>query len=252
MLALTPKLYGSCTTVSVLVCRQLCAVLLLVALANAETVRLCSDPDSATVLINDEPYENTTPVTLTLTPGQYRLEVLRDEYVPLDYNLQVQPGDSLSLTFVLSMMPPAPLPPESLGLSFAKETPLLNEKLADKTKDRWTNAAEFFTVFPTAQGLAGRLFFGNDRKREANVLLFSGLTLSLGSFVIGHVLAHKKLTAIRRANDSLAVLNQQAKRHNEAVKRQLRAINKERESQWQQRNRQRGRVSMRRLSGPSH
>jgi hypothetical protein len=185
---------------------------------------------------------------LSLSPGQYNLEVMRENFEPFTYELQLQPGDSIELTFILKTLPPFLLPPDSLGLAYDMQMPLLDETAPDRTRRRWTSAAEAFSIFPLAQGLLGRLFLGNDREKEANILIASGLVLSVGSLIVGKVASDGQRKSLQEKNEAITSTNESALLHNQEIDRQLRAVNSEREAAWQFRNQVRGRISMRRFN----
>lgn len=214
----------------------------------AETIHILSDPDSSTIVLNGNVHEKLTPTILALAPGDYSLEVFREGYDPLPYELQVLAGDSLELTFVLMELPLSPLPPESLGLAYMREMPLQDEDLALQTRQRWNNAAEVFAIIPLGQGVLGRLFLGDERKSETNLLIASGLVLSLGSMIIGRKASKSHLNNIRKYNEMTSRENESVRRHNYEIEQALVEKGREREAVWVRTNQGRGRVKFNRLA----
>ncbi|HSG99991.1 MAG TPA: PEGA domain-containing protein [candidate division Zixibacteria bacterium] len=219
----------------------------------AAALVITSDPPGGSIVFADQSLSDPTPHSLTVDTGNYQIEVYLDGFEPLAHSVVCDAGDSIVVHFILRPLPPGPVDPDSLGLMYLPQQPLIDSTLADRQMRSYSQAAEFFAVFPLAQGLLIKAFLGGDRNSEANLMIGAGVGLSLGSLALGRIVSSHKRNSIRERNEELQLENEAAVTNNQLVDRELQAASDERQQVWELENRQRGRVSVtrrERASGP--
>ena len=206
------------------------------------TVR--SDPDSATVFLDGTRLPGSTPLQVPLAAGEHLIEVMKEDYDPLSYELDVLPAETVTVVYYLKSLPPTPLLPESLGLSYLPVRKRLDSLIADRQMQTYVDAAQTFAVFPFGQGLIVRLFLGDTHSREANVMMIGGAVMSLGALIMGKTITNRKREQIRAENERIQRENESATLHNREVDRVLREATAARMESWRRRNASRGRVEV--------
>ena len=183
-------------------------------------------------------------MSIVVDSGEYQVDVYLDAFEPLSHIVTCAPNDSVTLHYILRLLPPDAVDPDSLGLMYLPQTPSLDPALADRQMRTYSQATEFFAVFPLAQGILVKAFMGTERSSEANVMIGVGAGLSLGSLALGKIFSSRKRSSIRRRNEEIQMENEAALTHNQSVERQVRRAGEERLDAWSLENRQRGRVSI--------
>lgn len=211
---------------------------------SAATLVITSDPAGGIAEINGHAIVTPTPVSLKVDTGNYQIDVYLEGYEPLSHSIVCDADDSVTVHFILRPLPPGPVDPDSLGLMYLPQQQLIDTALAEKQMRSYSQAAEFFAVFPLAQGLLIKAFLGGDRNSEANLMIGAGAGLSLGSLALGKIVSSQKRKSIRERNEELQLENEAAMTNNHMVDRRLQEASDERLAMWELNNRQRGRVSV--------
>lgn len=207
--------------------------------------RVVSDPPGGEVSIDGGPRSWVAPVELELDAGRHAIEVQLAGHLTLKHEFEAVPGEDVELRFVLLREQPEQLSPEDLGLRYEELAPIIPEESAVTTLEKFLGLAELFSVLPLGAGLSLKVA---DRAEEhADVLIITGLTLTVASYTTGKWLASRRLREIRAENARLQDLNSTAKIHNSAVEQQLRDRFQEEMSVWEAEALSRGNVTARPL-----
>jgi hypothetical protein len=134
---------------------------------------------------------------------------------------------------------------EMVGLpEMMASIPLLEEKLAKEKQAPYSTMSEIFLVFPLAPGVLGLAVSEGEGQFPAEVLIVTGLVLSVGSYLLGQYVLSRELDNIRALNDERRAANIRVKDHNILIKKAMadheRAINI-----WIEESEGRGRVIVR-------
>lgn len=229
--------------------------LLLPAAAQYDTatclVRITSDPPGAVLMFGGVDSVLSSPCDTMVAAGSHHVEASLAGYQTLVHDLELEPGDTLSLNFVLLAQKPEPPNPEDLGLSYLPITPLLPETAAQKVREKYNVMAETFAIIPLGQGIMAYLALGGGNDYFSGELVALGAFLSAGSYVLGRVMASRKLEEIRDRNHVLTAQNVASDRHNKEIDQQLRQLYEAAIREWEAERAWRGRVEVsgRRPSG---
>lgn len=206
------------------------------------TLSVSSSPENSFVEIKGRASTEATPLTLELQPGKYQLEVFKEGFEPLSHEFGLTEGQRIAAQFILKSFPPAPLTLDSLDLFYIPERPLLDITEADRLSQSFKRMAEMFAIIPMGQGIIARMILEGDDRRQANILIAVGATLSGGSLIMGKILSNRKRQAIERENRLIEEENATSQKHNLDIDRQLKEKNEEQQELWMQENKDRGRV----------
>ena len=209
---------------------------------NQSKLEITSDPDSGIIYIDRVKTDKLTPAVINISPQSTLIEVYREGYEPLAERVEPDSGQTISMHFILNFLQPASLIPESLGLELMIEFPLKDTLKAKIIRNKFNGMAESFAIVPLSQGLLARLVVGENSKKEANVLIISGVTLTLGSYLLGHFFSSRKKNQIIKYNEQMKKDNQVSQEHNQIVNQQTREMNNEKLRAWKKSNSSRGRV----------
>lgn len=99
--------------------------------------------------------------------------------------------------------------------------PLLEEKGAAEKRQPYSSMAEIFLVFPTAPGLLGMVAAEGGGEFPSKALLTSGVTLIVGSYLLGQYAFSKELDVIRANNEERKAVNARVKEHNLRVEQAM-------------------------------
>jgi hypothetical protein len=75
------------------------------------TLKLILTPPDATVLVDGQPAQGSSPLSLTLKPGAHNLQISAPNHEPTTRDLTVAAASSTELTIELKELPPPPPPP---------------------------------------------------------------------------------------------------------------------------------------------
>jgi hypothetical protein len=206
----------------------------------APVARIVSDPEGARVRIDGMDGEWTAPVELELPAGKYLAEVTLEGHSPLTHEFALVDGDSLSFQFLLLRHKPERPTPESVGLRFEPVIPLLPEESASTTLEKFITVAETFSVIPLGSGLW--LKIADQDEGQADMLMATGFTLTVGSYLTGRWLSSRRLTKIRSQNERIREANSFASINNVRVDREIGQIYQSDMQNWEIEVLQRGRV----------
>lgn len=99
--------------------------------------------------------------------------------------------------------------------------PMLDEAAAAAKRQQYESMAETFFVFPLVPGIIGVTALAGSEDFPAEALLYSGMVLVLGSYLLGERAFNRELTKIRMLNDERRSTNLRVKEHNRLVKEAL-------------------------------
>ncbi len=209
-----------------------------------EVVKLVvqSEPDSCSFVIEQNTIEKSTPFELFFRPGEYSFLATKEGYEPLKSTIKIEQKIPLLANFILRDFKPEEIMPESLGLNYMSQLPLLNAKSADNIKVKYNSLAESFAIFPMAQGILARIVVDKSQYRIAETLIISGVGLTLGSYFLGKFLYKKKKQYIIDENIRRESDNAMADENNRQVDMQVNDENIARLKAWQRKNRNKGQV----------
>lgn len=215
-----------------------------------EVVKLVvqSEPDSCSLVIGQETIEKHTPIDLFFKPGEYLFRVSKEGYDPLKSRIKIELEVPILANFKLKSLKPNQVLPESLGISYMTQMPLLNVKQAEKIKVRYNSLAESFAIFPMAQGILARLVVDKSHRRTAEVMILSGVGLTLGSYLLGKILYKKKRQFILDENIRREVDNGMVDSNNKKVDQMINEVNTSRMKEWLRNNRNRGEVIIKNIN----
>jgi len=229
-------------------------VVLMAASAAAEDdapsafVRLLSDPPGASFKLGSIDSVVTMPADIVLKAGSYDVESSFQGYQSLTHQFQIGAGDTLLLRFVLLAERPARPRPEDLGLSYEAEIPLLLEEQADAVRRRFNAMAEVFAIVPLMQGVMAAVALGGGGDHFTGELMAAGIALSGGSYVLGKVMARRKLRSIREQNEVLKARNASAAERNRSIELQIRRAHADDVQRWRTTAKNRGVVEATQLT----
>ncbi len=95
--------------------------------------------------------------------------------------------------------------------------PLLNEATAMETPAKYNSYLQTFLVFPLAPGVIGATIFPDTNEFPSSELLYSGLVLVAGSYVLGKVFYARDLAEIKAINTVRTAANLRAQEYNRRV-----------------------------------
>ncbi len=108
---------------------------------------------------------------------------------------------------------------EIVGLPEKMATiPILNEREAYEKRRKYESMAETFFVFPLVPGLIGLTALEGTEELPAELFLYSGLALVLGSYLMGERAYDQELEKIIAINNQRRATNARVKEHNNRVK----------------------------------
>jgi hypothetical protein len=165
-------------------------------------------------------------------------------YEALSHTQEYAGGKVVSLHFLLRSRPPNPPQAEELDLVYQPTIPMRDEKSAERMREMFTGLAETFAIIPTGQGLLAKFLAGEDAQQEANVLLISGVTLSVGSWLCSKILPARKMAGIKKWNARAAEANVAVRAHNSEVEALVQQKYAELIDDWARENEDRGVVKV--------
>ncbi len=211
---------------------------------NSAQIYITSNPDSGYITIDGKMLELLTPTFLSLDKDTVSVEVYRDGYEPLVTDLMLVELQKKQVNFILRPMPPMHLIADSLGYTFDKLTPLLDVRAAETVREKYMGMAETFMIFPFAQGLIAKLALDDDNQTEANIMVGTGVVLSVGSYLLSKVLSKKKKNSISETNKDIEQQNLLIKDSNKQIELLVRKVNAERKVSWQNEHADKGVVEI--------
>ena len=191
-----------------------------------------SDPPGANIYIDNEKHPQPAPDTLMLPSGEYVVELYAENHEPLAERIKLYAGQNVTATFVLTTLPPAQVTAAELGLMRLPEKPLMDEKIAQKIRDRWQEAAETFLLVPFGQGVMAKVVMAEENQNEANKMVIGGAILTLGTYFVGKILSKRKLNYIRKRNLEIPLENQTIAQMNREIDETVKEENAIRVSEW--------------------
>jgi len=212
--------------------------------ADSETTTLfvTSSPESSYVSLTGGDSTAVTPLSLSLQPGKYQLEVVKEGFEPLSHEFGLLAGQRISAQFILKSLPPPPLTVDSLELFYIPEKPLIDINDADQLGQSFKRMAEIFAIIPLGQGIIARMILTENDRSQAEILIGVGAVLSGGSLLLGKILSNHKRRAIEATNRRIEEENIASRNYNQDVDRQLKEKNEEAQLLWMKENEKRGRV----------
>lgn len=202
------------------------------AATDSATVIIISEPIRASIFLNNKETVMLTPTELRLPVGEYIIELVILDHDPLATRIKLTKNQTVTASFPLKPFPPPPVTPDQLGLAFVPSKPLLDEKIAARLKERWRSVTETFLIVPLGQGLLAKLLLAEENQSEANVLILTGIGLTVGSHILGSVLHRRKLHRIRKRNEEIPFENELAKTANLKLAELVKTSNVEIVEQW--------------------
>ena len=131
---------------------------------------------------------------------------------------------------------------EMVGLpEMMASIPLLEEKLAKEKQAPYSTMSEIFLVFPLAPGVLGMVVSEGEGQFPAEVMIVTGLVLSIGSYLLGQYVLSRELENIRALNDERRAANMRVKDHNILIKKAM-ADHERAVKTWLEESEGRGRV----------
>jgi hypothetical protein len=205
-------------------------------------VRVTADPSGARLKIGGSDSTLAAPVDTLLPPGSYIIAASHPGYIPLEYELRVDSGDTVALEFILLPEQPQMPTPQELGYEYQPVVPLLMEDQADAVRKKYNTMAEIFAILPLAQGVLAVLALDDGDEYFSGGLVAVGICLSAGTYLLGRRMASRKRDEIHRTNEMLNEQNATAEQHNKDVDIEIRRIHAEAMREWQEETTWRGRV----------
>jgi hypothetical protein len=213
----------------------------------AYPMRILSSPDSGFITIDSGASDSLTPAVYSLLPGKYAIEVFKDGFEPLQYDLIYSSSHPGALNFILKPLAPEPVVAESLGLEYFPVVPLQDERIADEQMQKFSSMSELFLIVPLAQGLVARALLAEEDKQVANIMIASGVVLTAGSYLLGKLVSNRTRKRIIEENAEIESQNARAQVANRDVDREVREFNAQMQQQWKEENSDRGRVEVQRV-----
>lgn len=213
---------------------------------NVEVVQLdlFSDPDSCEIYFNGVKQSFMSPKTIYMNPGMYKFQMDKDGYEPLTADIDLRGFQKVTATFKPMISQPEPVTAEKLGLVYVKQQPLLDINEAKKTKDMYSSLAESFLIFPLSQGILARLVVDDNQEKAANIMVGTGVVLTLGSYILSKVMFKKKHNQIMAENEKRRQDNTLAKEANKTNDRTVQDENDLLMQSWMADNMNRGSVDI--------
>jgi hypothetical protein len=205
-------------------------------------IRMTTDPPGALLNIGGSDSTLASPVDTLLPAGSYIIEASHPGYISLEYELLVDPGDTVALEFILLSEQPRMPTPQDLGYEYQPVVPLLMEDQADAVRKKYNTMAEIFAILPLAQGVLAVLALEDGSEYFSGGLVVVGIGLSVGTYLLGRRMASRKLDEIKRTNEMLNEQNAVAEQHNKGLDIEIRRIHAEAMREWQTETTWRGRV----------
>lgn len=203
-----------------------------------------SDPVGASIFHNGTEIDAVTPASFSVKAGDHAILVMLEGWEPLDYQFVVEAGETATLSLVLLALPPPPFEAASLGLEYLAVKPIIDEAVAAKLRERWSDWSEAFAVVPLGQGVVARLVLPEEHAGAANAMILSGAALTVGSFLMGKFLGKRKLAWIKAYNETVPAENETAKRHNREVTQMVNDAYDAAVMTWEEQNINRGEASV--------
>lgn len=203
-----------------------------------------SDPDSASILVDGTAVDMVTSAQLNLVVGERTVEVVVADYEPLAQAVTVDSMHRSIMKYILRPLPPPELTAESLGLVYDVQLPKLDEAKAAVLRQQFNSMAETFAIIPLGQGMLAKVLLDSDDQGTANVLVISGVVLTVGSYLLGKALSAKKLRKIKLENEEIEAYNVRAAEHNNEMDRTITTANKDAYKKYLDDNKGRGRVQV--------
>jgi hypothetical protein len=214
--------------------------------STADSVRLlvASEPAGASIFVQNQSVGLTTPGTIYRLPGETLVEVMLEGYEPLATRIKLDLGQTITLHFMLKSFPPPPLPVESLGLAKLPILSLMNEKIAEQAKKKWSNLAEIFAIVPLGQGILAKLLLPSEQQNSANAMIISGVVLTVGTHIVSKAVGKHRLRWVRQRNQEIPAENDSAARHNAEIDKMVTEANEQATDRWLRENEKRGVVTV--------
>lgn len=99
---------------------------------------------------------------------------------------------------------------------------------------------EILEKLPLMQGVMAAVALGGGGDYFTGELMAIGIVLNGGSYLLGKVLARRKLRSIRERNEVLKIENARAAEHNKEIELQIRRVHAENVRQWEATAKSRG------------
>lgn len=212
--------------------------------ADSATVEITSDPVGGRIFLNSKDLGLVTPAELVVPAGEHLIEIIIEDYDPLAKRFPLVAGKLTRMEFILESLPPPPATASALGLVFTHKIVKLREEQALRLEEKWTGLAETFAIVPLGQGILARLVLPKEHHSAANTMVFTGLGLTVGSYILGKVLGKRKLRQIRARNEEIPTLNEEIRTQNEEISRTVSATNTQTVREWMAGNETRGVVNV--------
>lgn len=217
-----------------------CLLLAIIASATAQQaanvdsaiIIILSEPEKASIFLNNKETVMLTPAELKLPVGEYVIELVFADHDPLATRIKLAKDQTVTATFPLKPFPPPPVTPDQLGLKIIPSKPLLDEQIAARLKKRWRSVTETFLIVPLGQGLLAKLLLADENQSEANALILTGVGLTVGSYLLGSVFHRRKLHQIRKRNEEIPLENEQAKAANLKLDELVKSSNTDLVKNW--------------------
>lgn len=207
-------------------------------------VTVQSEPDSAAIMVDGVALKSITPARLDLEVGERMVEVAIANYEPLAKGITVDSMHRSIMKYILRPLPPPELTAESLGLIYDVQLPKLDEAQAAVLRRQFNSMAETFAIIPLGQGMLAKILLDSDDQVTANVLVISGVVLTVGSYILGKTLSKKKLEKIKLENEEIEAYNVRVAEHNNEVDLAIKAANKDASKKHREDYKNRGKVQV--------
>lgn len=205
---------------------------------------ITSIPSGATVIVDNQKIDPVTPAVIEREAGEITIETRLDGFQPLSCSQNFVAGKTVSAHFLIRRMPPAVPLAEELGLEYLPTVKKRDERAADRLKKKLQGMAETFAIIPLGQGLLAKMLADDDAQKGANILLISGVTLAVGSWIASRVLPPRKKAAARKWNAEAAKKNKEAAIQNKQIELTIQELYAEAIAQWADENDDRGVVEI--------
>jgi hypothetical protein len=196
-------------------------------------LKLESDPPGVFLSFGSADSVLSTPGDTLIAAGSYSIEASLTGYQALVHEMNIDPGDTLTLNFILMAEKPVKPTPDVLGLFYQPITPLVPEEQAKATRRNFTIVAEIFAIIPLTQGIMALVALGGSNEFFSVELISAGIFLSAGTYLLGRFMGSRKLKSIREQNNVLTSQNLAAQEHNKDIDIQLRQVHAEAIRIWQ-------------------
>ena len=132
----------------------------------------------------------------------------------------------------------------NLGLTYLSQKPMIDPKVAERTRIQYKSLTESFAIFPLAQGIMARIVVDDTQHGAANAMIFAGLGLTVGSHFLGKILYKRKKQYIEDENLRRQIDNAQVDENNAQVNQTVNDENTARNKAWVRKNRNTGKVEI--------